>query len=801
LDDLINHPDSLIQPYGGRHIWETTAGWDEYTFERAQSLQSDFFLDEVVQEHLANRLTDFTRPSTKDWAGNETGIAITNIRYEDDYMTFDVYYDCLTVDTLFADTAWSGTINIVEDLTIPENVTVTISTAANVNIVGCDLHILGELNFAPVPSGPFAPPPPELHLKEGAALIVDGDDAQLLLNWGTIITGQQTSYYFPANNPNDPNNNGGDGSITIPGEQIIARNGGRISTPSIEEYEEFIDTNSEVPDMIYVSSATDDNWLGIEIEDPPVNMLDNTCWFTNCDISGINTIKMTSDGVDFGELNFYKSEFHDAGQISVHGGTVLSIRGCTIYDNSTTPIEVFQSTILMSEDNDGYGNGVYYSGPTGRGIYVLYATQNQDVQSTIRDTEFDSNYMGCYIRDHIFNSFQENEVTSNSTYGMFCWGSTVFDGESEEDSTAFAGNVVANNGAAEFVGYKDAYRNMANNDNTFADAGYSGGMDRYLVYAVNWQAGDDFIDLQGNDIAISDTTRFYPYYSAYLLDSGGGGGGSGTAAQMMMGNAQTAVAQQDYVVATSTLEQLVAEYPETYEAGDALQLLFTIENLTDHEFEQLRQYLNELDPSEESPLAVAKTEVMAKSYMSEGDYASAVEQLEIIIADPASEDQLIYAMIDEAYCYHRLQNSDGNLRAGLPQSTVRAKTMDEFREISEQLEQQLSINRLLLADHQSSSYSVNVPSSYSLSQNYPNPFNPVTTIEYALPVASEVQIKVYDVSGRLIKTLVDHPHQAGVYSVLWTGINENGDNVPSGLYLYTLETPSHYQVKRMIMLK
>ncbi len=75
----------------------------------------------------------------------------------------------------------------------------------------------------------------------------------------------------------------------------------------------------------------------------------------------------------------------------------------------------------------------------------------------------------------------------------------------------------------------------------------------------------------------------------------------------------------------------------------------------------------------------------------------------------------------------------------------------------------------------------NLPANYSLQQNYPNPFNPITTINYQLPKSGFVTLKVYDMLGRLVKTLVDENKTAGNYSVQF-----NGSTLASGVYVYQL---------------
>ena len=97
-----------------------------------------------------------------------------------------------------------------------------------------------------------------------------------------------------------------------------------------------------------------------------------------------------------------------------------------------------------------------------------------------------------------------------------------------------------------------------------------------------------------------------------------------------------------------------------------------------------------------------------------------------------------------------------------------------------------------------------IPSSYSLCQNYPNPFNPVTKIKfdlaprtpYPLSRGEMVTLKVYDILGKEIQTLVNEQLQPGSYEVTF-----DGSNLPSGIYFYQLKTGDFTATKKLVLLK
>jgi hypothetical protein len=91
---------------------------------------------------------------------------------------------------------------------------------------------------------------------------------------------------------------------------------------------------------------------------------------------------------------------------------------------------------------------------------------------------------------------------------------------------------------------------------------------------------------------------------------------------------------------------------------------------------------------------------------------------------------------------------------------------------------------------------IGVPGKFSVKQNFPNPFNPVTRISYEIPTDVIVSLKIYDISGREIKQLLNEKQNAGYYSVIF-----NGENFSSGIYLYRLIAGNNIVTKKMILIK
>jgi hypothetical protein len=94
-----------------------------------------------------------------------------------------------------------------------------------------------------------------------------------------------------------------------------------------------------------------------------------------------------------------------------------------------------------------------------------------------------------------------------------------------------------------------------------------------------------------------------------------------------------------------------------------------------------------------------------------------------------------------------------------------------------------------------------VPETYTLSQNYPNPFNPKTEISFRIPSATYTSLKIFNILGQEVKTLVDEHREAGHYTVSWRGRDEFGTEVTTGVYFYTLKAGEFTETKRMLLLK
>jgi len=93
------------------------------------------------------------------------------------------------------------------------------------------------------------------------------------------------------------------------------------------------------------------------------------------------------------------------------------------------------------------------------------------------------------------------------------------------------------------------------------------------------------------------------------------------------------------------------------------------------------------------------------------------------------------------------------------------------------------------------------PIQFALHQNYPNPFNPETNIQFDIAENSRVQVSVFNLVGQQVASLINKQMDAGVYHVRWSGLNDKGEPLPSGMYFYEMKTDHYHSVKKLVLVK
>ncbi|HEX9972980.1 MAG TPA: DUF4962 domain-containing protein [bacterium] len=147
----------------------------------------------------------------------------------------------------------------------------------------------------------------------------------------------------------------------------------------------------------------------------------------------------------------------------------------------------------------------------------------------------------------------------------------------------------------------------------------------------------------------------------------------------------------------------------------------------------------------------------------------------------ANDSSAIFQLISQQDSILHIEISIGTDRKSVPMKLVSEEDLVGV------VEQEVKVSQL--------------PESFYLCQNYPNPFNPITTIQYWLPITEKVHLRIYNLLGQQIRTLVSGVQNAGSYKIEWDGSNETGQPMASGIYLCQLGSDNFASVRKMILWK
>jgi photosystem II stability/assembly factor-like uncharacterized protein len=550
--------------------------------------------------------------------------------------------------------------------------------------------------------------------------------------------------------------------------------------------------------------------------------------------------------------NYSSSPSSSVCGVDINGSSNVTVQWCSINNagssNTVTGISVVQSSGANVSHNyiRNASVGIFASnsdanirfnnlGSTGGSADVGIGLDNCTNPIIIYDT-IDSYVKGISLDNGSSAVMHDNKVTNAGSYGMICGnsscprmtpeinGSTIYwdAGENILQTTTNGGDGI----------YIDGYSlpNMAEGYNTvwggscyFAGNGWS-------KYSVTDNCWVDNPPVSGKFCA----TGFMKFtYSPYSCTPPPGAGGNKETKETGEGdNGEVVDPPQPLVVdygnnvydtlkATTSNIELTADMQLYYLATkQCLQSAFTdaitsyklvIQNYKDSTcsiesmkkilycygrmhadtsaYTDLRNYYLSLVSVSGYDTAFAKTaaELSRKCLVRKGQFQNAIAEYENAVQNSSNHSDSVSAQINVIEIYLLMANNGGMSKfTGQLAYLKPINTMDGLRMIKEKL-----------YNLKGKSTKVEIPIQFSLSQNYPNPFNPTTTIKYALPQSVKVSIKIYDILGRLVKTLVNNEFKdAGYYDVTF-----DGSNFASGVYFYRIEAGKFVQSKKMVIVK
>jgi len=469
-----------------------------------------------------------------------------------------------------------------------------------------------------------------------------------------------------------------------------------------------------------------------------------------------------------------------------------TIQNCTISDNQYG-IHVTSSYSQSWTSNNFYNNTI--TDNTSYGIYLYNSSP------TLSYNTITGNNNGTTLWYSSNPTLDHNYLNSNTNYGFACYGSACpnvytnptysFGGHNTVESNGNKGIVITYN-SNPILGYLQTTRNGNNSiygntgyevDNTSSNTILACG--NYWEYSNGPQTGDingsvttsGYLSSDPNPLSKASSEISFEYDSTINIPS-------------TLQNAYYKMVYDDYEGAATILKNyLLNEKSSGFEEMAAVMLLKDMDFYLDNksiisEAEEL------LSSSANSTVSFELLSGISLLYQKEKDTDAALNCIEKLSGYAKTTEQANRILFLKAFYYmYSLQDAEkGKLYLNEIISNNKEGIVD-YQVALEELNSLLSIDKTKQESNEeikTSSAELEVPDTYELIGNYPNPFNPTTTIKYALPAHSNVMLKIYDLMGREIRTLVYGNDTEGYKEIIWDGKNNSGNQVASGIYLYRL---------------
>ncbi|MCP5375417.1 MAG: tetratricopeptide repeat protein [Rickettsiaceae bacterium] len=251
----------------------------------------------------------------------------------------------------------------------------------------------------------------------------------------------------------------------------------------------------------------------------------------------------------------------------------------------------------------------------------------------------------------------------------------------------------------------------------------------------------------------------------------------------------------DYNRTIDAFKNVVEKYPSSNEAILSLDRIGACYRALG-EYENLSNYNSSM--AKNNTLRPHALNIEKHSLVKQGKYKEAIELSDQIISEFPKHDLAVELLYSKGLIYNYYLN-DTEKAAEMFKEVIakypNEMTAESAREALDNLGKTFDEREQILADEKTN-FAV---------ENYPNPFNPSTTISYSLPSDANVKVVIYDIMGRIIKTLTSETQTSGNHQVVWDGTNLNGARVSSGIYLYRFEATSlkdnnHFEKSNKLML-
>ena len=296
------------------------------------------------------------------------------------------------------------------------------------------------------------------------------------------------------------------------------------------------------------------------------------------------------------------------------------------------------------------------------------------------------------------------------------------------------------------------------------------------------------VNARNLNIDTSNPNNFTPNRARFILD----GDPVFFSDPGIFDNLSEYIRNRDFESVIKLAYKAIENYPESDYAIRAIPLLMMFYKRTDRCLFELSSYLENI---KHNNLNWVVRENMPVLMMFAGEYFKAYSLYEELLASTRSNIDRLRIESQMAYSYLRLVETNARELPRRAQRTPR--TFESYLEILDEINEMIFeyIDRMDPRDIPSEDDGIVIISAH------PNPFNPITTISFTLPTTIQVTLNVYNIRGQRVKTLVNDTLNSGYHSVVWSGLNDSGHTVSSGIYFYRITAGEFTATRRIVMLK
>ena len=481
----------------------------------------------------------------------------------------------------------------------------------------------------------------------------------------------------------------------------------------------------------------------------------------------------------------------------------VKVNGCNFYRNGYG-IMSLQSSVLVGgyygpDDTPTEDTPCNFYNNEKAGINFEQSANNQSKSLVYRNvfsgdlsSQTVTSGIGIWANESVVDII-DNDFSNLGWHGMLVNG---FNWNSNPDYHGFAANGFQNNQGSELIGDAASLSTSRTGLNVFNDA-------EFIETGIipddpldNFEAWDKYIlanlsngiaTMEGNifvQYPYENRDRFYPSLEPFSFDR-----------DMPASLYDTIIAGMNqfyqglFDESIASMKQVVETYPDSSLTKLAIDYLYYATRASSEDYATLRAYLDLNIPSDNLASYIKKEEIKTKCIIKEEDYQTAISRLQLILNNPDTVADSLFAVIDQAYCYMSL--ATGGAKA-LPNISVKTPDFDSYMKF---------LAGLSTLSGESLQSVQPPPQVLRIESNYPNPFNPETTIRFSVPTDGKVQVTVYNIKGQKVKQLLNEQIAAGRHSVIWNGTDTNGRSVSSGLYFAKIEQGNTHRIHKMLLMK